>query len=170
MNTTTIEQADDFEIFRRLDEIDGELQDFHISAHKSDLLYEEQKLLKAELKKKREYKKINHTRKEKENMAWYAELKRKHWYCINQWDAIAWYREYLYNTWYSSLTGEQKEKLAETKRLEKEKRDKELQESFMRLGIMMSTVLSRAYDSRNHQKYHGLYDEDGNINHDFFKK
>lgn len=52
MYVTTIEQANDFEIFRRLDEIEGEFQDFHISAHKSDLLYEEQKLLKAELQKR----------------------------------------------------------------------------------------------------------------------
>lgn len=52
MHVTTIEQANSSELFRRLDEIDGEFQDFHISAHKSDLLYEEQKLLKAELQKR----------------------------------------------------------------------------------------------------------------------
>lgn len=103
-------------------------------------------------------------------MAWYAELKRRHWYCINQWDAISWYHKYLYDTWYSSLTDDQKEKLAEAKRLEKEKRNKELQESFMKLGIMMGTVLGGAYSPNNHQKYHGLYDKNGNINHDFFKK
>ena len=37
-----IKSAGDFDLFRRLDEIDGELQDFHISAYKCDLLYKEQ--------------------------------------------------------------------------------------------------------------------------------
>lgn len=49
-------------------------------------------------------------------MAWFAELKRRHWYCINQWDAISWYRKYLHDTWYASLTDEQKAKLEEQKR------------------------------------------------------
>ena len=36
-----IKSADDSDLFKRLDEIDGELQDFHISAYQSDLLYKE---------------------------------------------------------------------------------------------------------------------------------
>lgn len=44
-------------------------------------------------------------------MSWYAECKRRHWYCILEWDAISWYSNYLYNQWYASLTKEQKEKL-----------------------------------------------------------
>ena len=40
-----IKSSDDFYLFRRLDEIDGEQQDFHISAHKCDLLYKEQNSL-----------------------------------------------------------------------------------------------------------------------------
>lgn len=47
-----IKSADDFDLFRRLDEIDGELQDFHISAHNCDLLYKEQNSLKAELQRR----------------------------------------------------------------------------------------------------------------------
>lgn len=30
-------------------------------------------------------------------MAWYAELKRIKWYCINEWDAITWYSNYLFD-------------------------------------------------------------------------
>lgn len=30
-------------------------------------------------------------------MAWRAELRRRKWYCINGWDAISWYRKYLYD-------------------------------------------------------------------------
>lgn len=52
---TEIKSADDSDLFKRLDEIDGELQDFHISAHKCDLLYKEQNGLKTELRQ-REYK------------------------------------------------------------------------------------------------------------------
>lgn len=39
-------------LFRRLDEIDGEFQDFHISAYKSDLLTKERDDIKAELRKR----------------------------------------------------------------------------------------------------------------------
>lgn len=39
-------------LFRRLDEIDGELQDFHISAHKSDLLAKEKDEIKTELQRR----------------------------------------------------------------------------------------------------------------------
>lgn len=58
-----IKSAGDFDIFKRLDEIDCELQDFHISAYKCDLLYKEQNNLKAELRQ-RGYK-INPDGKEK---------------------------------------------------------------------------------------------------------
>lgn len=41
-------------------------------------------------------------------MAWYAELKRRKWYCINGIDMIYIYRKKLYDDWYNSLTEEQK--------------------------------------------------------------
>lgn len=49
-NDMEIKSADDFDLFKRLDEIDGELQDFHISAYQCDLLYKEQDCLKAKLR------------------------------------------------------------------------------------------------------------------------
>lgn len=56
-NDMEIKSADDFDLFRRLDEIDGELQDFHILAYQllayqCDLLYKEQDSLKAELRQR----------------------------------------------------------------------------------------------------------------------
>ena len=42
----------DEQLFRRLDDIDGELQDWHISAYKSDLLTKEQDEIKEELRKR----------------------------------------------------------------------------------------------------------------------
>ena len=40
-------------------------------------------------------------------MAWNAERKRRHWYCINGWNAILWYDEFLYDQWWNSLTDEE---------------------------------------------------------------
>lgn len=94
-------------------------------------------------------------------MAWYAELKRRHWYCINQWDAISWYRKHLYDTWYTSLTDEQKAKLEEQKRLEKEKSDYELRTTLMRLATISGAMLGLTSGISNREKYHGVYDENG---------
>lgn len=94
-------------------------------------------------------------------MAWFAELKRRHWYCINQWNAISWYREYLYNTWYASLTNEQKAKLEEQKRIDEEKRKREFETTMMKFATMTSIVCRLSHGISNHDKYHGIYDEDG---------
>lgn len=51
-NDMEIKSADDSDLFKRLDKIDGELQNFHISAHKCDLLYKEQDDLKTELRQR----------------------------------------------------------------------------------------------------------------------
>lgn len=47
--TMKIKFANSFDLFKKLDESDGELQDFHISAYRCNLLYKEQDSLKAEL-------------------------------------------------------------------------------------------------------------------------
>lgn len=46
-------------------------------------------------------------------MAWYAELKRRCWYCICGVDMIREYKQKLCDDWYNSLTDEQNEKLKE---------------------------------------------------------
>lgn len=51
-NIMEIKSANSSDLFKRLDEIEGELQDFHISAYKCDLLYKEQNSLKAELRQR----------------------------------------------------------------------------------------------------------------------
>lgn len=43
---------EDTMLFCRLDEIDGEFQDFHISAYKSDLLTKERDEIKEELQRR----------------------------------------------------------------------------------------------------------------------
>lgn len=47
-----IKSADSSDLLKRLNEIDEELQDFHISAHKCDLLYKEQDAIKTILRQK----------------------------------------------------------------------------------------------------------------------
>ena len=73
-------------------------------------------------------------------MAWYAELKRRRWYCINQFNAIRWYRKYLYEQWYNGLTDEEKQRLEEYKREKALKDKKELDTAIQRLAIMSATV------------------------------
>lgn len=89
-------------------------------------------------------------------MAWYAELKRRHWYCINQWDAISWYHKYLYYTWYTSLTEEQKAKLKEQKRLADEKRKHELETTLMKFATMTSMVCGLYHDVYDHNDKNGF--------------
>lgn len=98
-------------------------------------------------------------------MAWYAELKRRKWYCINQFDAIRWYRQYLYDEWYNSLTEEQKQHLEENGSKREEQRHREAQEAIQRLAFMTATIAGIS----NRDKYHGLYDEMGFPNKDYFK-
>ena len=47
-----VKSADSSDLLKRLNEIDEELQDFHISAHKCDLLYKEQDAIKTILHRK----------------------------------------------------------------------------------------------------------------------
>ena len=99
-------------------------------------------------------------------MAWYAELKRRKWYCINQFDAVHWYNKHLYDEWYNSLTDEQKERLKEYRRKKKEKAERETQEAIQRLLCMTAAISGIA--SNSNSKYKGLYREDGFIDEDYF--
>ena len=73
-------------------------------------------------------------------MAWYAELKRIKWYCINEWDAITWYSNYLYYEWWNSLTDEDKKRIEELNRKKKEQEKKELDKSIMNLYMLLNTM------------------------------
>ena len=41
-------------------------------------------------------------------MAWWAEVKRRHWYCINGVNRIEEYNNWLYQQWWNSLSEDQK--------------------------------------------------------------
>mgnify|MGYP007033303499 CR=1 FL=1 len=94
-------------------------------------------------------------------MAWYAELKRRHWYCINRWDAISWYRKHLYDTWYASLTEEQKATIEEQKHRADAKQKRELETVLMQLATRTTIVCGLSHGISNHDKYHSVYDENG---------
>ena len=71
-------------------------------------------------------------------MAWYAELKRRTWYCINGVDMMRIYKQKLYDDWYNSLTEEQKQRLEEYKKAKAEKRKHDAEMALARLGLLYS--------------------------------
>lgn len=73
-------------------------------------------------------------------MAWYAELKRRKWYCINGVDMIIFYRKKLYDDWYNSLTDEQKQRLEEYRKAKAEKRKHDTEIALARLGALYNMM------------------------------
>lgn len=73
-------------------------------------------------------------------MAWYAELQRRKWYCINGIDMIQIYRKKLYDDWYNSLTDEQKQRLEEYRKAKAEKRKHDARMALARLGVMYNMM------------------------------
>ena len=71
-------------------------------------------------------------------MAWYAELKRRQWYCINGVDMIQRYKKKLYDDWYNSLTDEQKQRLEEYRKEQAEKRKRDAEMTLARLEWLYS--------------------------------
>ncbi len=69
-------------------------------------------------------------------MAWYAELKRRKWYCINGIDMIRFYKQKLYDDWYNSLTDEQKQRLEEYRKENEEKRKCDARMALEKFGMM----------------------------------
>lgn len=73
-------------------------------------------------------------------MAWYAELKRRKWYCINGVDMIRLYRKKLYDDWYNSLTDDQKQRLEEYRKEQAEKRKRDAEMALAQLGMMYKVM------------------------------
>lgn len=79
-------------------------------------------------------------------MAWFAELKRRQWYCIVGLKMNNVYKKKLYDDWYASLTDEQKDRLEQHRQKKREQNERELQDIFNRLSIM-SSCIANAYAS-----------------------
>lgn len=78
-------------------------------------------------------------------MAWNAERKRRHWYCINGWNAILWYDEFLYDQWWNSLTDDEQQKVKEYERKKREREEQRLQRALSRMGLIFNTFVDSAY-------------------------
>ena len=76
-------------------------------------------------------------------MAWYAELKRRKWYCIRAVDMIRVYKKHLYDEWYNSLTEEEKLRLEEYRKKEKERKEREAQEALYKLAYMTALIRTK---------------------------
>ena len=73
-------------------------------------------------------------------MAWYAELKRRKWYCINGIDMMWIYKQKLYDDWYNSLKDEQKQRLEEYRKAKAEKRKRDAEIALARLEMMFNVM------------------------------
>lgn len=71
-------------------------------------------------------------------MAWYAELKRRKWYCINRINMIQLHKQKLYDDWYHSLTDAQKQQLEEYRKAKAEKRKRDAEMALASLGWLYS--------------------------------
>ena len=61
----------------------------------------------------------------------------------------------------TALTDEQKAKLEKQKRIDEEKQKREFETTMMKFATMTSIVCGLSHGISNHDKYHGIYDEDG---------
>lgn len=76
-------------------------------------------------------------------MAWYAELKRRKWYCINGIDMVSLYSQKLYDDWYNSLTEEQKQRYEEYKKAKAEKREREFKNMLLDHAVAFFHFVSK---------------------------
>ena len=73
-------------------------------------------------------------------MAFYAEMKRRNWYCICGTNMISWYSNFLYDEWWNSLTEEQRERIIQRRKARREKADRECREVMQRLLVLSAAV------------------------------
>lgn len=76
-------------------------------------------------------------------MAWYAELRRRRWYCINGSDMVLWYKRYLYDRWWSSLSEVEKCAVIERRKLDEKRKELRLKEF-----IAMSNAINSIYSNK----------------------
>lgn len=75
-------------------------------------------------------------------MAWYAELRRRRWYCINGVDMVLWYKRYLYDIWWSSLSEVEKYAVIERRKQNEKRKERRLKE-FIAMTDAINSVYSK---------------------------
>ena len=79
-------------------------------------------------------------------MAFYAELKRRQWFCVKGFNQIREYRTYLYDVWWDSLTEDEKKEVEYQRQLRKERIDREFRTALAKIGIMSTIVAGISSD------------------------
>lgn len=75
-------------------------------------------------------------------MAWYAELRRRRWYCINGIDMVLWYKRYLYDIWWSSLSEVEKYAVIDRRKQDEKRKERRLKE-FIAMTDAINSVYSK---------------------------
>lgn len=73
-------------------------------------------------------------------MAFYAELIRRQWFCVNKRNAIYIYSKIRYDEWYATLSEEDKRKLEKQKQKRELQRRREVEDVITELCIMTKIV------------------------------
>lgn len=94
-------------------------------------------------------------------MAWFAEMKRRHWYRVIGVNMIYWYSNKLYDEWWGGLTDEQRELIEERRRKRRDREKTEAMTSLMSLAVMSDIMLDMCNSRKHRDKYHGVYDSNG---------
>lgn len=75
-------------------------------------------------------------------MAWYAELKRRRWYCIIEMDAIREFKKKLYDDWWESLTPEEREHVLDLVEKKRQRERDEAKQAVQQIMLMNETILN----------------------------
>lgn len=75
-------------------------------------------------------------------MAWYAELKRRRWYCIVEMDAIHAYKKKLHDDWWESLTPEEREHVLDLVEKKRQRERDEAKQAVQQIMLMNETILN----------------------------
>lgn len=74
-------------------------------------------------------------------MAFYAEMVRRKWHCVNGCDMIRWYKKYRYEMWYASLSEEERVAYHDRLKRDRERAEREARNAIMGL-LSMATMCS----------------------------
>lgn len=94
-------------------------------------------------------------------MAWFAEMKRRHWHRVIGVNMIYWYSNKLYDEWWEGLTDEQRELIKERRRKHEEREKFEAMTGLMSLAVMTDIMADMCNSRSRRDKYHGVYDKNG---------
>lgn len=99
-------------------------------------------------------------------MAYYAELKRRSWYCINGFNMVIWYSNKLRTEWWNSLSDCERERIEKEEAARDERERRAAYRSLMNLVSATAMMANKSIFCRPdfYDKYHGVYNVDGTPN------